>query len=76
MYCRKCHYDLHALPPDARRCPECGHAFDPRAPATYLHTPPTPPRWWERVLQLVLLTAVATVIGFAAMLHYTALGHH
>ncbi len=39
MYCRQCHYDLRAL--TTNRCPECGHAFDPRNPDTFYSELPT-----------------------------------
>lgn len=34
MFCRRCQYNLHGLTTQA--CPECGLAFDPQNPRTYL----------------------------------------
>lgn len=35
IYCQGCYYDLRGLPPETRRCPECGRYFDPNSPSSY-----------------------------------------
>ena len=40
IFCRKCHYPLDGL--REHRCPECGEAFLPGDPASYLTCVPTP----------------------------------
>jgi len=37
MYCRACYYDLRGQ--DTPRCPECGRAFDPGDPGSFLDHP-------------------------------------
>ena len=47
MRCKACHYSLLNL--TEPRCPECGRAFDPLKPYTYLSGPPPllkPWQWW------------------------------
>lgn len=46
MHCRDCEYDLSGLPAGA--CPECGRAFDPADPSSFLTRPgaATPALWW------------------------------
>ncbi len=57
MYCLGCEYDLRGLPEP--RCPECGRAFDPQNPKTFLKAPvrPTP------YSVLVLLWIAPLVLG-------------
>jgi hypothetical protein len=53
MFCRQCSYNLQAIP--SARCPECGRAFDPADPASFLKAPRTPLRIWGRRIIFVLL---------------------
>lgn len=45
MFCRRCKYNLRNL--SANACPECGEAFNPYVPQTYLTTDLP---WWRRML--------------------------
>jgi len=60
MYCRRCGYALVGLPEN--RCPECGRAFDPANPKSYLANSRqwTRRRWLRRILLAgVCLAALA-----------------
>jgi len=59
IYCQGCFYDLRGLPPETRRCPECGRYFDPNAPGTY-STRPGPPTVRE-VLKKAAETAARAI---------------
>lgn len=62
MYCARCHFNLQGL--HTHVCPECGHAFDPSEPATYLEKPPGAiARWWSRA-KPVLVTLVVLACAF------------
>ncbi len=61
MYCLGCQYDLRGLP--ERRCPECGRAFDPQDPATYLKVPTQP-----RPYFLLVLIWLVPILLFAMLL--------
>lgn len=62
MYCRICQYDLARL--DARRCPECGHPFDPADPLTF--------DLRRRRPQAILGIGLALVIGVVVILGFRA----
>ena len=60
MFCKHCRYVLDYV--TARRCPECGHAFDPLDPRTYW----TNIGWrswlsWRRRLVLVCASAAVAI---------------
>lgn len=60
MFCRSCQYKLVGL--NARRCPECGCAFDPADPKTFAKRRPGP-----RALigfGLALVVGVVAILGF------------
>ena len=44
VYCRNCQYDLRSI--STLSCPECGRAFDPEDPDTYLPRLKQRSRWW------------------------------
>lgn len=61
-FCLQCGYDLRNL--ESHRCPECGRAFDPTKPSTYVNSPAVLGEW---AFWLSLTTTVT--------LGVTALGH-
>lgn len=62
-WCKKCFYRLDKL--DVPRCPECGKAFDPADPETYLKAPPY--QFWTFWIPGLLL-AMATMIFWLVVL--------
>ena len=61
MYCRGCYYDLRGQ--ETPRCPECGRAFDPGDPGSFLDHPGRWHRIWiglkkARIPCAILLTSV------------------
>jgi hypothetical protein len=64
MYCLSCGYDLRGLPEN--RCPECGRAFDPNKPTTYI----TRVESGRRYLLLASLGIIA--VGLAFMVAWLA----
>ncbi len=71
MYCRTCKYELKGL--QERCCPECGTAFDPNKPATYLRT--RHQRRDEAIHRLVagsvfILMGVLVLVFLAALLGF------
>jgi hypothetical protein len=56
-WCKRCFYRLDKL--DVARCPECGKAFDPTDPETYVKAPPY--QFWTFWIPGLLL-AMATMI--------------
>jgi uncharacterized OB-fold protein len=73
MYCKSCHYSLEnrgSLTED--RCPECGRAFDPDDPDSFLTTQEVEEielddrRWVITVV--VVLCGIAIAIALAAVL--------
>jgi hypothetical protein len=66
MRCLSCHYDLKNL--TEHRCPECGRAFRPNDPATFL-PPGTPPRLsGMRLVQAALCSQIALSLIFVGAL--------
>lgn len=56
MRCKTCHYSLSKL--TEHRCPECGRAFDPKDPGTFLaEGQPTPRRLSVKLAFRALLIA-------------------
>ncbi len=55
MFCKSCTYDLAGAPEP--RCPECGRAFDPANPRTYLRT-----LAWRRRRPWILAAAAILVL--------------
>lgn len=47
MYCRSCYYDLRGQ--ETARCPECGRAFDPDDPSSFLDRPGRAHRAWTNL---------------------------
>jgi len=71
LRCKHCRYRLAGLA--AQRCPECGEAFDPDDPETYLIERPY--IIWPTLL---VQTAIAFVVSFTVLtmtLNRTAAGH-
>src|SRR5690242_10892647 len=62
MYCRGCGYNLHAL--TVLRCPECGRAFDPAVPGSFLRRPWGP--WVRRLVKLGAALGVVVLLPGAA----------
>lgn len=61
MFCRKCHYDLRGH--STHRCSECGDAFNPTDPKTFLLELPPKPDYVRRFIAFVIIAiAVALVI--------------
>jgi len=52
--CRKCYYILDHL--ESKICPECGEAFDPNDPRTYVTSPPFV--WWTFWMPALLMAGV------------------
>jgi rubredoxin len=64
MFCRRCSADLRGV--GTRRCPRCGHRFNPEVPLTYAEWPFDPRAYVrsQRRLSLVWLgLVVAGIIG-------------
>lgn len=60
MYCRACYYDLRGQ--ETPRCPECGRAFDPGNPSSFLDRPGRFYRLWVglkryRIPAITILTS-------------------
>lgn len=55
MFCLNCHYDLRGNA--SKTCPECGHAFDPQDPSSYV-THAWSPHWLHRAVGATLLVLV------------------
>lgn len=75
MYCKKCLYNLSAIRDST--CPECGRAFDPETPSTYLASPGArfgKLNWMTAILAStpMMLPIMVTVTWFFA---WIALGH-
>jgi rRNA maturation protein Nop10 len=66
MYCRACNFDLRGLTSNV--CPECGRAFDPTHPATFLWRPRS--RWPRLLLRIgagVALVLLLSCVGAIAV---------
>lgn len=63
-YCKACSYELEGL--TTASCPECGRAFDPTDPETYL---PAPANAWKRsaLVRRGIIFAAALLIASAFM---------
>lgn len=75
MYCKKCLYNLSAIRDST--CPECGRAFDPDTPSTYLASPGArfgKLNWMTAILAStpMMLPIMVTVTWFFS---WMALGH-
>ena len=57
IYCRSCGYNLFGL--EARRCPECGCAFDLERPETLGSTPW--PNLWPRLITVDIMVVLITL---------------
>lgn len=66
MHCLTCHYDLAHLAEN--RCPECGRAFDPADPNTFLHN-----RSAQRGRWTPLGIGLAFIVGPVIMMFLIAL---
>lgn len=75
MYCRKCCYDLRALP--QARCPECGRTFNPSDPTTSADLPAHPPRWLARVFFAGIACSLLPPAGIVVtwLVAWASLGH-
>lgn len=69
-FCRTCGYCLHGLP--APRCPECGHAFDPADPATFLSRPRR--RWIKRTIFWTVFALLVLAVAYGGFLTWLYLG--
>ena len=61
MYCRKCRYPLVGL--QTQKCPECGRAFEPNDPKTFVTSPR---RLTRRSLEFILIPSAFIVCSGAA----------
>lgn len=61
MRCAKCAYDLRGLA--EHRCPECGRAFDPAKPETFLQRPVS----GHRLLGWMALSLACAIAPFIAI---------
>ncbi len=66
MYCISCNFDLRGLP--GNTCPECGSAFDPADPATFLNALTSP--FWriaKRIFAVAAILFVCAIIAFGVL---------
>jgi hypothetical protein len=64
--CLSCHYDLSNLIPGIggeHRCPECGRAFDPNKPATFVARPDPATRHARRVWLFAFLAIAGGAVS-------------
>jgi predicted amidophosphoribosyltransferase len=69
MFCKNCQYDLRQL--QAHRCPECGQAFDPTEPSTYLESLPRE-AFFRRHRILAILAFIFVGLGVAFLIQFAA----
>lgn len=68
MRCLTCGYPLERLDKDARRCPECGRAFDPEDPKTFLSPLPARPAPARAMAGMLIVAASAIGLPFSCLL--------
>jgi hypothetical protein len=66
-FCRQCGYALTGL--SENRCPECGRAFEPGDPRTYLHQPRSwaVRRWTRRIALTLAAAGLGAVVVLASL---------